>query len=70
MDAMSKRKRIAVVLVLLTCVCELAGYLVAVWPSLTREPVRPPRGERPQAVEGGGPSHPGAIRRTYRARAS
>src|SRR5262245_36188325 len=49
---MSKRRRIAVALAVLSCVA-LAGYLVAVWPSLTRESVGPPRGELPQVVEGG-----------------
>jgi hypothetical protein len=48
---MSKR-RTAIGLALLAGVA-LAGYLVAVWPSLTRKPVGPPQGELPQAVEGG-----------------
>jgi hypothetical protein len=49
---MGKRRRIAVVLAALAGLT-LAGYLVAVWPSLTRQPVGPPRGELPQGVEGG-----------------
>jgi hypothetical protein len=49
---MAKRKRTAIVLALLAGVIA-AGYLVAVWPSLTREPVGPPQGELPVAVEGG-----------------
>lgn len=50
-DAMSKGRRTAVILAVLAC-GGLAGYLIIVWPSLTREPVGPPRGELPQAVEG------------------
>ena len=49
---MSKRRRAAVVLAVLACVA-MAGYLAAVWPSLTREPVGPPPSELPQVVDGG-----------------
>lgn len=49
---MSKRRRTSITLAILASIA-LAGYLVVVWPSLTREPVGLPRGELPPAVEGG-----------------
>jgi hypothetical protein len=48
---MSKRMWVAVVLAVRVCGA-LTGYLATVWPALTCEPVGPPRGELPQALEG------------------
>lgn len=53
-------KRVLVGIGAIACVA-LAGYLVAVWPSLTRDPVGPPRGELSQVVEGGSEPTAGAF---------
>src|SRR5262245_57640244 len=51
-DLMSKWWKVMAVLTVLAGGA-LAGYLVAVWPYLTRDPIGPPQGELPQTVEGG-----------------